>query len=427
MLTVSSVADKSINNPPIGGFKHITDPDSLCSTLMQISSVGKEALFSVHLGMSTINYCCNEIETTCKEAERITPKVTPENRALVENNLISCKLENIERTTKIAQEESEKVVEALEKFLELVEETSKACSDSKTARERLLEENRKLEKELQEKKKAAEGEQLRKEKEQEEYEEELENIKKEEKNAGDALPTPWAMLGAYALKAICDSYRVECENNIGLTFDRFKKAGETRDKIEEKIEEAREEIKPKMFEILDIDIQLNHLDLKKVSYDDALEMLQETVELITQLLTFWKQLQERFQSLTNSIQLQLTKKLDQLSSSQFDLSLMADDILKLLKSTSQSLHDIEFFSKFYAEVSLVYINPVLCEINQCLMPIPERIEQVGKELTENAKKARESIIEAIEKEEEMACIEDESGKQKIDEELEINAEKIMPM
>jgi len=423
MLTVSSVADKSINNPPIGGFKHITDPDSLCSTLMQISGIENKALFTGHSGMFTINFCCNDIETTCKEAEKMMREATPKYQALIYDVVVRRKLENIERAAKLAQEKSENVIEALENVLDLVEETSKACSDSKMARERLLEENQKMEKELQEKKKAAEGEQLRKEKEQEEYEEQLENIKEEEKNAGDALPTPWAMLGAYALKAICDSYRVECENNIGLTFDRFKKAGETRDKIEEKIEEAREEIKPKMFEILDIDIQLNHLDLKKVSYDDALEMLQETVELITQLLTFWKQLQERFQSLTNSIQLQLTKKLDQLTSSQSDLSLMSDDILKLLKSTSQSLHDIEFFSKFYAEVSLVYINPVLCEINQCLMPIPERIEQVRKELTENAKKAHDSIIEAIEKEEEMACIEDESGQQKIHEQLEITNEK----
>jgi len=159
---------------------------------------------------------------------------TPEYQALIYDVLVRCNLENIEKTAKIAHDKSEKVVKAFEKFLNLVEETAKACSDSKTARERVLKENQKKEKELQEKKKAAEREILRKEKEQEEYEEQLKNIKEEQKNASDALPSPWAMLGAYALKVICDSYRVECESNIGLTFDRFKKAGETRDKIEKK-------------------------------------------------------------------------------------------------------------------------------------------------------------------------------------------------
>jgi len=200
MLTVSSVADKSINSPPIGGFKQIEHPNSLRSTLMQISCMGNKALSSGLLGMSTINICSNAIEKRCMEAEEIMRKalVAPENQALIYDALLRCNLENIKKTTKIAQDESEKGVKSLEQFLDLLEETSKACSDSKTARERLQEKIQKKEKELQEKKKAAEGEKLRKKKEREEYEEQLENIKEELKKASDALPTPWAMLSAAA-------------------------------------------------------------------------------------------------------------------------------------------------------------------------------------------------------------------------------------
>ncbi len=122
-----------------------------------------------------------------------------------------------------------------------------------------------------------------------------------------------------------------------------------------------------------------------MSYDDALELFQELDEFITQLLNYWRELQERFQSLTHSIQLQLTEKLDQPTSSQSDLYLMSEDILTLLKSMSQQSHEVSCFSEFYAKISLVYITPALCETNQCLMPGgPERTEQVRKELTENA-------------------------------------------
>jgi len=168
-----------------------------------------------------------------------------------------------------------------------------------------------------------------------------------------------------------------------------------------------------MRKILDINIQLIELDLKKVSYDDALKMLQEAVEFITQLLTYWKLLQERFQSLNHSIQLQLSKNLDQITSSQSDRSLKSEGILALLKSTGQQSREIGRVGKFYEKISLKYISPAIGSVNKyCIAVKQDRIEQVRKELTENAKKAHDFIIAAFEKEEETISIQDEGGKTK---------------
>jgi len=414
MLTASAEKNnKSINsNPPIGGFKHITHPTCLGSTLIQIYYCGYEAISSGNLAMFVINYSSEQIEATCTEAERIMRKATPDNQTSTDR-VVRFLLERIEETTKIEENEPNKVVKALKILLDLVEETLKACFDSKMARESVLEENQKKEKDLQEKKKAAEQEKQRKKKEKDEYEEQLDKSRKELNSALEELPTPWAILSAAALKAICDSFHIEHENNVGFTIDRFKMARETRDKNEEKYDQAREEIIALRREIMDIDIQLIYLDLKKVSYDDALKMLQESVKLITLSLTHWKKLEELFQALNSSIQEQLSKKLDHLNLTQSNPSLMSEDILKLLKSVGQKSYQISCFSEFYAKMSSAYFVPAITGLIRCIAVKPERLEQARKELTEKAKKAHEVIIKAIEKEDEIpSSVQPESGGKK---------------
>jgi len=231
MLTASTAVNKSIDNPPIGGFKHITDPDCLPTTLMQIGYCGYEAFLSGNLGMSVINCYSNDIETFCMEAERIIRKATPENEAFIDD-IVRSKLRCMERPIKISKNESEKVVKALKNLLDLVEETSQACSNSKRVQEHLLEENQKKEKELQEKKKAAEKEKLRKVKEREEYEEQLKNNREEFYSAhvafSIAVPRGWALVRAEALNTIRDIFRIKYENKLRLMFDRLKKVREVK-------------------------------------------------------------------------------------------------------------------------------------------------------------------------------------------------------
>jgi len=165
---------------------------------------------------------------------------------------------------------------------------------------------------------------------------------------------------------------------------------------------------------MDVKIQLIQLDMKKVSYDGALKIPQEVVELITQLLTHWMKLQEFFQSLSNAIQRHLSKKLDHLTSSQFDRSLMLEDILTLVKSTNRQSYQIGCFCDFYAKISSLHIMPAIKCVNRCSFVDPERIEQVSKELTAVAKKSHESIVNAIEKEDELDLIfNDKEGKIRI--------------
>ncbi len=250
--------------------------------------------------------------------------------------------------------------------------------------------------------------------------------KEEQDNALEAIPKPWAYLKAYAYKAICDKFGIECENNEGrLLVAQFNMAMKTREKAEEKCEQARKEVNAKFFEILDVYKQLIRLDLKKVSYDDVLEMLQEAVEFITRLLTHWRQLQERFQSLNYSIQLQLGETLDQLTSSQSDRCLTSENILALLKSTSQQSYEIGCFGEFYENILSEYVIPAVGAINECLIAYdPEKIGQVRKELIENAKKAHESIMDAIEKKEELTLQSKmKAEEQKIQEQLTITDDK----
>lgn len=58
-------------------------------------------------------------------------------------------------------------------------------------------------------------------------------------------------------------------------------------------------------------------------------------------------------------------------------------------------YQIGCFGEFYANISSLRVMPSVQGINRCMYVDPERIEQVGKELTVDAKKAHESIVEAI--------------------------------
>ena len=99
MLTASTVPDMSINNPPIGGFKYIKYPDSLRTTLLQISHLGYEALHSGHLGMGMIHGYSKQIKTAAMEAARTMQMSTPGNKEQIEK-IIELRLNNISLATR---------------------------------------------------------------------------------------------------------------------------------------------------------------------------------------------------------------------------------------------------------------------------------------------------------------------------------------
>ncbi len=251
-------------------------------------------------------------------------------------------------------------------------------------------------------------------KEKEEYEEQLKNTREEFNSAHEAflvaVPKGWALVRAEAFNTIRDIFRIKYENNFRLIFARLKIAREINKKTEEKIEQAKEKMETMDREIMDADMQLIRLDLKKVSYDDTLKVLQEAAQFITHLLTHWRKLQEFFQSLNNSIQQQLDRKFYQSNLSQFDHSLISEYILRLLKSMGAQSYQIGCFADFYAKISSLYILPAMEGINKCFIAVdPERVEQINKELTADAKKAHESIVNAIKKEDEQDLLSNDKG------------------
>ena len=269
-------------------------------------------------------------------------------------------------------------------------------------------------------------EKLQQEKEREEYDQLLKKTQEELHDALGAVPKGLTLLGFEAL----DMIRKLFSNKSGaaeLLKVRMEIAKQANLEAEEKIKKAKEEMKATDRDFMEAVVQLSQLDLNKVSYEDAVRILKQAVEFISNLLTHWRQLQEFCKSLNSAIQLQLTdgsKKLEQdfqyqLSLSQNDRSLMTEDILGLLKSISQQSYQIGCIGELYVKISSVYIMPAIGALSENSAVDSGRIEEVRKELTANATKAHESIVVTIESEKETLLSKVKAEKLKIDELLAI--------
>ena len=118
MLAASSVPDISINNPPKEGFLFIKYPESLRTTLIQISNRGYEAFGTADVGMGRINNCSRQISCANTEAGKMMKNSyshpdTTENQKFL-NEYLELRLTRVKQAANICQEESHKVVVQLD-------------------------------------------------------------------------------------------------------------------------------------------------------------------------------------------------------------------------------------------------------------------------------------------------------------------------
>ena len=337
MIIASTVDDVSINHPPPwnGKFNHIKYPDSLRTTLLQISNRGYEAFNKAHFSMMTIHNYSKQIIRSVIDVEKLLKNAT----TAAVSEFASMRLDRVNAVVKNCQDECSQVIDTLSQLMDLMAEVLEACVNSKLSSERLLQQ---LKKKTQE----------------------MENKERINKLAIGREPSAWTVLVGDLLPLVLG---LESAVVVGAT------------QLHVEADRKREED------------QLMECDSScQVDYEDSIVVLGNGALVIEQLRDHWIEFKRICASMSpvNVLDKNKTSKDGGCISSPH---LISDSVLRITPISQM----IGCITSLYVDISGKYILPAIGGLNEFSVVHPEEMEQMKKQLTESTQTAHNAIEKAI--------------------------------
>ena len=384
ITTAWSVEDISIDYPPKNKkFKRIKYPDSLRTSLWQISNDCSEAFKTAQDGMARIESSCEDFGKNLTEIETIMKKETA-------NNLLQLtKIANMKITkgselfTRDCTHESDKIVKSFENVHELLKEVQMACSyyNKKNEAEKL---NDRMQLKLVEENKD------QKDKEEEAILQRKKETEEAAKKAIEKLPTNLQLCGLEALemffmtsKEIVSNMTFGIADLLPYILKKLKKKKSTADKktltekfisfelemikqIELEADRKLQKVKIEKEELREQFDQLTNQLLSKPEIDTT---LRNCIFYIGKLLDHWRQLHDFFSRMKINTEI-IEKKISSLISdlhyavqSTETADLMKETIQNGIFETRRMTRTIGLFSGWYFKISDEHMMPTINSLN----------------------------------------------------------------
>jgi len=423
MLAAWSTSDVSINHPPMGNFKYISQPESLRATLLQISNEGYNALDSAHEVMCTINkFSCIESQQILSNIQTLLKtKSDDPNVPLV----INFHFERLQSTSKRCYEKAERVVDEFDHLSKLLIEVQVACSYSVTVLERDQKETEKKRKELEIKKETAEKRKQQQEDGKEVLLKQQEEAKEALRKAIKKLPGKLERIGTHALETFLSTITSALSFGISNAIPSVLHSLNAKELKEEKkmyatelnkfeieisrlihleaeakLKQAMKEIEQDQLECSSLLEQLSNLD----KTDDNMEIiLKKSTQFIGKLLIEWRKLLSFLKSFNDKLDCLIISNLPELqtilntSQKNPDSSLISNYISDRIDGTRNIFVDIGQFSKIYIKYSEMYYLPYSNQLNKYSAVASDAINEERRKLISLTTEADNIITADIKK------------------------------